>query len=165
MQKHLFLDLEDTVICPVASGASGWTTSFIINEFKIKNFIEDTKPDHFHIFSFALHDEREINGFINSLTKKSIEDTFKIKLELLPTVEHMISVFCRENKLAQNSVSLIDFIQLVGKQNAFRAFVRNQFRNATEPVEIMLLDDVVFNESFSFDKIKGNIFNIDKLRI
>ena len=155
MVRHLFLDLEDTVITPVIEE---WATAELINVQKILNFIHDYNPDTLNIFSFALHNDFELNGFRNSGTQMMIERVFNTNLIRMPTVEYMIDIFTKHMRLGQGSVDFIDFTHMVGKQNAFRIYVKEIGRNHDE---FILLDDVVFREKFSFTNASGEIFNID----
>ena len=62
--KHLFLDLEDTVITSVMTG---WADTEIINRDKVKDFLAAFKPDFVHIFSFAIWHAEALASFEGSV--------------------------------------------------------------------------------------------------
>lgn len=137
--KHLFLDLEDTVVTPVTEG---WHNVSLMNVDKIKKFINEFKPDTVNIFSFAIHDEHDLKGFNLSL-RDWLERELDVTLNLVPTLfGDILPVCCKMLKLGNGAVSFQDLRDFVGKQEAFRMFVRSEFKNC----DIVLIDDLVFNE-------------------
>jgi hypothetical protein len=88
MTRHLFLDLEDTIITPVMEG---WFRTEMINIEKTRAIINQFKPDAVHIFSFAIHNSHELDLF-NQGTKEMIEKTLGIKLHARPTTDDIIFI-------------------------------------------------------------------------
>lgn len=161
LKKHLFLDLEDTIITPVLNG---WFNTHLINVQKVRSVIQDFAPDEVHVFSFAIWNQFELNAF-NLGTREMIERSLGIKFTSVPTVDDVIIPAC----CAVHGLQPVDFQEMSnfwGKHEAFRLSMRHLFAN-TAGVEVMLLDDVVLNETFEWPdlKIKGRIVNIDKLEI
>lgn len=160
-QKHLFLDLEDTVIEPVPFG---WGNAFLINIPKVKRFIAEFKPDEVHLFSFAIHNAHELKQF-NYHVRSRLEDALGVSLNLCPTVDDdIIPTCCANLNIASAFVSFSDMIEFWGKQGAFRLFVAQTFK-ARQDTTVALLDDVVTDEDFTFhsSSLKGFIRNIDQL--
>lgn len=159
--RHLFLDLEDTVITPVLDG---WFNTHVINVQKVKDIIAEFKPDHVHIFSFAIWNEFERNAF-NLGTRPMLEQVLGVKFESVPTVDGEIkAAACKILNISVDAVSFTDMSDFWGKHEAFRLNMRHLFKNNTQPVEVMFLDDAVFNEEFFWPdvNVKGRIVNIDQ---
>lgn len=164
--KHLFLDLEDTVICPVVQG---WHNVELINIDKIRQVIEQFDPRSVHIFSFAIHNEDELSRFC-LFVKDGLENAIGRKIELVPTVDGEIRHACCEiMHISPDRVDFSDMSDFWSKQEAFRLFSRFVFRNSwknwSTDTEVMLLDDAVDDENFEFPNLhlRGFIRNIDKL--
>lgn len=164
--KHLFLDLEDTIITPVPNG---WGTAELINVQKILKVIDEFKPDFINIYSFAIHNERELNGF-NQHARSMVERAIGEKLHLVPRVdEDIIQHCCKVMKLAPSSVNFMEMNNFWGKHEAFRLSCRCLFgkvwKTSKEETEVILLDDVVLNEFFEWPDlhVKGQIINIDSI--
>lgn len=170
--KHLFLDLEDTIITPVLDG---WHNTELVNIDKIKKVILDFNPDFINIFSFAIHDDIQKDLF-NRHTRPMIELALGVKINLIPTVDIDIKNACC-NLLSLNK-STVDFAEMSnfwGKHQSFRLYCRHLFRKAyetsqtseafsfAETTEVFLLDDAVEHENFEWPllKIVGTIRNID----
>lgn len=163
--RHLFLDLEDTVITPVMDG---WFNTHIVNSEKIKALIAEFKPDYIHLFSFAVWNKLELTRF-DLGTRPQLEKHFGIKFSTTWTVDDdIIPMCCSVMGLGQGSVDFMEMSNFWSKHEAFRLSMRHHFkgvRNHPEAsVEVMLLDDAVLNESFEWPdlKIKGRIINIDQ---
>ena len=164
MNKHMFLDLEDTIITPVMNG---WFNTDLINVQKIASIIEEWQPDHVHLFSFAIWNAKELQGF-NEGTLPLIEAALRVKIEWKPTVDDdIIPACCKVMALHRDTVDFSDASSFWGKHEAFRLFVRDKFSrhwaNWGTNVEVMLLDDAVINERFEWPdlQVKGSIVNID----
>lgn len=164
MTRHLFLDLEDTIITPVMEG---WFRTEMINIEKTRAIINQFKPDAVHIFSFAIHNSHELDLF-NQGTKEMIEKTLGIKLHACPTTDDIIFIASKVMGLSI-PVEFIEARDFWGKQETFRLNLRHIFKsqatNDSGVVEVLFLDDDVFNEEFNWPdlKIKGQIANIDNL--
>jgi len=164
MNKHLFLDLEDTIITPVLGG---WHNTELINVQKISQIIKTFNPDTINLFSFAIWNKHELSEF-NLSTRNMIERALNIKLQITPTVDDDIIPACC--KLLNIAVSTVDFSEMScfwGKHEAFRLFTRFMFKNTwkswQQETSVMLLDDAVINEHFTWPDlhISGKIVNID----
>lgn len=163
--KHLFLDLEDTVITPVMNG---WENTELINVQKIKAFMTEFQPDQLHVFSFAIWNVTERDRF-NRHTRPAIELSLNMKFGLVPTVDDdIIFACCRMMSIDPGSVDFSEMSNFWGKQGAFRLnmlFKHQQTYTHGIDTEVVLLDDAVVNETFSFPglRLTGRILNIDQL--
>lgn len=164
--KHLFLDLEDTIITPVVNG---WLNTQMINVEKIKAVQEHFKPDFINIFSFAIWNEFEMKGF-NHGTRPMLERFLGVKLNLVPTVDdHIIKWCCAEMHMSPDRVDFSEMSAFWGKHEAFRLSCRHLFKNTwktwDQETTVMLLDDAVHDEKFEWPDlhVKGLIVNIDEL--
>lgn len=159
--KHLFLDLEDTVITPVLDG---WFNTHVINVQKVKNFIKSFSPDQVHIFSFAVWNEFERNAF-NMGTRPMLEKTLGVQFSSVPTVDgEILPTACKVMGISRDAVEFSDMSEFWGKHESFRLNMRHLFRSNKNPVEVVLLDDAVFNEEFFWPdlNVRGRIINIDQ---
>jgi hypothetical protein len=166
MSKHLFLDLEDTIISPVTNG---WFSAHLINVEKIRNIITDFQPDQVHVFSFAIWNKRELSGF-NEAVRPMLEGELGVKLIRIPTVDDdIIPACCNIKKINPETVDFSEASAFWGKHESFRLFSLSTFRNAwpawAVETHVMLLDDAVFNEKFEWPDlhITGEIKNIDSV--
>lgn len=164
--KHLFLDLEDTVITPVIDG---WHLFEIINQDKIQTVINRFEPNFIDIFSFAIHDDFQLAQF-NKFTRPVIESAFNVKLNIVPTVDRDIkNACCDVLNITPSQVEFDDVSTFWSKQESFRLFCRHLFRktfNQThQTTEVFFLDDAVEHEDFCFPllQLRGWIRNIDLL--
>jgi hypothetical protein len=163
--RHLWLDLEDTVVTPVVDG---WFNTHLINLDKIERVMDEFKPDHLHVFSFAIWNQQELVRF-NMGTRPMIETRLGKRFSIVPTVdEDIIPACCSVMRIDPGSVVFSDMSDFWGKQEAFRLFCRKIFANTHAhgiTTEVMLLDDVVMNEEFHFPDLRlyGTIHNIDQL--
>jgi hypothetical protein len=167
-RKHLFLDLEDTVIAPVLNG---WWNTELMNVEKIKRVIEEFQPDVVNIFSFAIHNDRERDEFVQSGTKAMVEKALGCTISAVPTVENeIIDKCCNAKWLSHKTVDFMDIRDFWGKHDAFRLSCQELFKNNwlmwMQETEVMLLDDDVMNENFEWPDlhVKGRIINIDTIR-
>lgn len=165
--RHLFLDLEDTVITPVLNG---WFNTHMINVPKVKAFIAEFKPTAVHLFSFAIWNEAERERF-NLGTREMLENCLGIKLSLVPTVDDdIIPICCKVLNLSPATVQFDEMSCFWGKQGTFRLCMQNMFANTHQhavDTEVVLLDDAVFNETFIWPdkRVTGRIINIDQLEL
>ena len=165
MNKHLWLDLEDTAITPVVHG---WLNTRVMNVKKIKSFIAEFKPNAVHIFSFAIWNEFERNAF-NLGTRPTLEDALGVKFSTVPTVDDdIIPVATRMMNMGDGSVDFQEMSNFWGKHETFRLNMRHLFKNShahNTDIEVVLLDDAVFNEEFYWPdlRVRGRIINIDQM--
>ncbi len=164
--RHLFLDLEDTVITPVMDG---WFNTHLINKQKVKGIMSEFKPHFVHLFSFAVWNQAEKLRF-DLGTRPMLEESLGIKLCTAWTVDDdIIPMCCKVMNLGNGSVDFQEMSNFWSKHEAFRLSMRHTFRDTHRhpdlDVEVMLLDDAVINETFAWPdlKIKGHILNIDNL--
>lgn len=163
--RHLFLDLEDTVITPVMAG---WWNTECINVARVKRVIREFQPHYVHLFSFAIWNERELELFRQG-TKPMLENTFGVKLGLEWTVDDdIIPMCCAQTGLAISTVDFQECSNFWGKQQSFRLCMREHFKNTHKHgvhVDVLFLDDVVYDENFFWPdlEIDGRIRNIENL--
>lgn len=161
--RHLFVDLEDTIITPVLDG---WMNTHLINTDKIKALVAEFKPDVVNIFSFAVWNQQELLRF-NIGTRPMIEKLLGRPLSIVPTVDDdIIPACCAVMGIDPGAVDFSDMSDFWGKHEAFRLMMRHTFANTAKhdvDVEVMLLDDAVINEEFHWPdlRIRGRIINID----
>ncbi len=147
IQNHLFLDLEDTIITPVCDG---WSNAEILHDnIKLyRDLIE--KADQVNIYSFAIHDEKELKGYRTHLHYR-LEEALGRRIGIIPTVDqHIIPAVSRQLKLSQN-LSFSELLDIGSKQFAFPHYVKDVFKGL--PVHVILLDDMVENCSFAFPNL------------
>lgn len=166
IKRHLFLDLEDTVITPVMNG---WFDTHLINIPKIKKIIQDFNPDEIHIFSFAIWNKDELQKF-NIGTRPMIEEILGRTLSAVPTVDDdIIPVCCDVKGMSSKSVDFMECSNFWGKHESFRLNMRHQFKtnwpNWKIKTEVVFLDDAVWDENFEWPdlQISGKIINIDNI--
>lgn len=165
MIRHLWLDLEDTVITPVMEG---WFKTEMINTEKVRDFITEFKPDYVHLFSFAIWNQQELSGF-NTGTRPMLEAALNIKLSQTPTVDdNIVPSCCRLLGIDPGSITFSDMSDFWGKQGAFRLYMRHMFKTTHShgiDSEVVLLDDAVFDEEFYWPdiRLRGRVLNIDQL--
>ena len=161
--KHLYLDLEDTIIAPVMDG---WPNTHLINVQKVKQFLAEYQPDYVHLFSFAVWNAAEKLGF-ETWTQPRLEQMFGFKFSWVPTVvDDIIPLCCKEMNVNRECLTFSDLHDFWGKQGAFRLNMRQRWKNNSTPVELLLLDDDVYNESLEWPdiNIKARILNIDQMK-
>lgn len=164
--RHLFLDLEDSIITPVLEG---WPNVHLINVNKIRRVINEFKPDSLHIFSFAIWNELEKQRF-SMFVQERIESALGMKLGLIPMVDVEIKhACCNIMRISPSVVEFNDMSEFWSKQESFRLFsrfiFRNNWNNWQQEQHVMLLDDAVVDEDFCFPKLHltGTIRNIDEI--
>lgn len=165
--RHLFLDLEDTVITPVLNG---WGNVDVINVEKIKSVIQSFNPDKIHLFSFAIWNAAQLNLFRKRGACEMVERALDIKFSTTWTVNDDILPACLKLKnINTNTVDFSEMCAFWGKHEAFRLNMRHHFgnvyKNSHIRTEVMLLDDSVWGEKWEWPdlQITGRIINIDKL--
>lgn len=164
--KHLWLDLEDTVIEPVLNG---WFNTQLIPTgiAKVKKIINEFQPDRVHVFSFAVWNEQELTRF-NMGTRPRLEAALGVTFSSVPTVDDdMIPAACKFMGLSPDRVDFEEMSNFWGKQQTFRLNLLHIYRHRARdaeatPIEAMLVDDVVYNETFEIPQLnlKGHVLNI-----
>ena len=143
MKKILFLDLEGTVINQLGPESFiGEPPDLLINQEKINAFIQRERPESVGVFSAAIHNDRNIAHFHNTV-KRVLESTHDMIVdnELIPTVDDICRCIERRHKLQANTVSQSDFFEFFGKEGGFIEFCRES--DKFSGCEMILLDDVV----------------------
>lgn len=164
VDRHLFLDLEDTIITP---NVLGWRTVECINVELVRSIIERWKPDFIHLFSFAIHHDPELQKF-KAICLDMVKNTFGIEFATTWRVdEDIIRMCCAELGMHPQCVDFQEMSSFWGKAGAFRLCMLQHFKNIkshNKSVEVLLLDDVVINENFQWPQlnISGHIVNIDQ---
>lgn len=162
-KRHLFLDLEDTVIEPVLKG---WHATEMINVAKVKAFIAEFKPHEVHLFSFAVWDNQQ-KAMFQQGTQPMLEAALGIRLHSIPTVDDdIIPAVCNVLGLPRSSMDFDDLSTFCGKHDAFRHCMRNLFKHSSSLKELVLLDDAVYNETSEWPdlQVKLRILNIDQMK-
>ena len=159
--KHLFLDLEDTVLEPVED----WYTTKIVNDVMVGSIIQVCQPDYVHLFSFAIRDDFDLGAF-NEGARPALEKALGVKFTMTWTCEDMLRLIARVDHTRYEDLSFGTLLDL-GKQLAFKTCIRSFFKAppakfAAKSTEVMLLDDTVFDQTFSWpaERISGSIVNI-----
>jgi hypothetical protein len=160
MSKHLFLDLENTLVAPVNNG---WESFELINIDKIRKAIDIFSADTISIFSFALWTKNDVDLF-NQRARTTIEQTLgrgltnvfsvhDILLKCAATVGKCPSTF---NASEINR----EISPVIGKQEAFKLFCKSSYNSAAQ---VLLIDDTVFDEKFIWPQFNfsGIIYKID----
>jgi len=168
--RHLFLDLEDTVITPVT--ADGWQHSELIttNIELVKRIITEWNPECVSIFSFALWDKKDLDDF-NTIIRGKLEEAIGRKLSFVWTLDDdIVPMSCAEKCRSHGYTTRREVREFWGKQDSFKLCIKHFFqagaRDGGPTIEAMLLDDDVYEEFFSWPtyNIHGSIFNIDNFR-
>ncbi len=162
--RHLFLDLEDTVITPVVEG---WHNCELINIDKVRAFMQDWQPHYVHLLSFAVWNPRELALF-NQHVRPMLEAALGMPLSSTATVDDdILPACCKVRSMSAERVDFSEMSAFWGKHDAFRLFMQHRFcRGLREvPVEVALLDDAVMHERFEWPrwKIRGELINIDEM--
>lgn len=165
-KKQLWLDLEDTVIHPVTNG---WGNTQLMNIAQVKEFIGEFKPDELHIFSYALWNPFELRQFNHSV-RSFLEERLGLPISLTPLVDdEIVPGCCRVMGISPERVTFSDASDFWSKQEGFRLFMRhlhsNTWKETGVAVDVVLLDDIVIDETWVFPKLhlSGRTLNIDTL--
>jgi len=165
--RELWLDLEDTVITPVVNG---WFNAELINVEKVRDVIRAFAPHRVNIFSFAIWNPQEREKFTHA-TRHRLEEALGVKFNLVLNVdEDMIPICCREMGMQPSTVDFNEMSNFWGKQGAFRLCMRHHAVNHRRhhpnlPLHVLLLDDVVYNETLRWPDLQTIVEqrNIDQL--
>lgn len=139
--RHLFLDLEDTVITPANDG---WHNTEPINIARVRRFIDSWKPDYVNIFSFAIWDDQQLRLF-DFHVRPWLERELGIRFNHIPTREQIKMRCSVAMRMANDMVSEQDLMDFWGKQMSFRLYIPQWLRNGGD---VALLDDVVHDEDW-----------------
>lgn len=161
------MNLEDTVITPVVEG---WFKTELINVEKVKQVIASFRPNAVHLFSFAIWNEQQRDGFTRG-TRDMLEQALGIKLGLVLTVDtNIIPTCCRQMGIVPTTVDFQEMSNFWSKQGAFRLCMRHHAANHRRwhpnlPLHLLLLDDTVYNEYTVWPDLQATVeqWNIDQL--
>lgn len=157
---HLYIDLEGTITKPIISG---WQNVELINIQKIKHIIEELKPDTINIFSLAIHDQADMDGF-NIHVRPWLESILGRCFWEVPHSYGDIIWGCLEERgLSKEHTTFSDALDFWGKQEMFRIYVKRHFKDSEVENMVVLIDDVVEDEEFNWPNrnLSGVILNID----
>ena len=149
---------------------NGWFNTELINTQKIKDVLASFQPHSINVFSFAIWDQRQLDGF-NRGTREMIERKFGIQFNLVLTVDDdIIPTCCRQMGIEPSTVDFNEMSAFWSKQGAFRLCMRHHAtnhrrHNPSLPLHVLLLDDVVYNERMVWPDLQTTIEqrNIDQL--
>lgn len=130
--KFVFLDLEGTVISIIDDPV-------LMNIDDVSRFLRKEEVEHVGIFSFAIDNDEERTAFSNSWTHKALQQTLKVMIGRIITVEEVMKTVRQKNKVSFEG--LWELKQLWGKERGFIDFCKMTFKNC----EVVLLDDLVDN--------------------
>lgn len=147
-----YLDLEDTII-------KSWDNPTIINYSKIRNYLSNNIVKEIGIYSFAIHNEKDLKDF-NLDLKEQIEELLQVKIVKVLTVPEIMKVVKIYENLKYDS--MYDFIQMNGKYFSFLKFCQVQHSREIST----LIDDAVPNSitSFSSPNCVIQTVNINNLK-
>lgn len=165
--KHLFLDLENTVISPVVSShVSSWADTELINTLQVKAFLDSYRPDYLHVFSFAIWNQDDLAGF-NWSVRPRLEKAFGMQFSTVPLLDTDIRDACCNRKwLKSEDVGRKQVIDYWGKQDAFRLYAQQKYGQPQGILqEVVLLDDQVTSEEFFMPslRLKGRLIDIAEI--
>lgn len=148
---NVFLDLEGTVI-------DSWGAARAMNHDKVRAFLKLMDGAKVHCFSFAVHNSRD-KGVFDTQLRPWLERELGVQFVSCPSVQDQID-FHRSKGVFFDNVN--DFINDMGKVNAFEAWVAGNFPGTNN----VLVDDVVPNKSVVLHDSNTNIVfvNVDKLK-
>lgn len=160
MSKHIFLDLEDTIITSVITKFSDVE---LINVNSIKTFIEQEKPDIVSIFSFALWDDCDVKAFKEHCLPM-IEDALSIKIHLIPSMhDKIIPSCCHQRKMTPSSVDVSDTIAFWSKDLSFLLCMKEWYPRGN--THCILIDDIVDDVEMHFKQndLRVSMVNVNSL--
>lgn len=152
IRKHVFLDLEGTVITLIDDPVLG-------NISKVKEWLDKEDVMAVGIFSFAIDNNEERNTFMKSWTRRTLDEVLGTIIGNVVTTEDACRAARQVHKVSFEA--LWEFKQLWGKERGFIDFARNKFKDA----EVVLLDDMVPNMTMIMPDLNLTIrmVNVDTL--
>lgn len=142
VNKHLFVDLEETLIDSWESGQLGPKGK--VWSLLDTHFGRDRPVTNATVWSFAVWDQKDVDHFNNNF-KTWLENQFNLRFVDVVTTAEMV-VVCK-NHLGWNHLDTTELIQLLGKERSLEIWLKNHnYRDC----EVVLLDDVVENKTVHF---------------
>jgi hypothetical protein len=141
MNKHVFFDLEGTVIDDIDN-------QNIVNDIPtIRKWLEGENVLSIGIFSFAIDNKEERDTFMRQFTRRTLESLLKVDIGRVVTTEDAMAAAVSRNRTVRFE-GLWEFKQLWGKERGFIDFAFQNFTNA----EVVLLDDMVTDQVVFFPR-------------
>jgi len=139
MAKHLFIDLECTVIEPLYQGFSNYDLLYA-NVRKIKHEL-DKGYDTLNIFSFAIQTETDLRDF-NKFLRPELEErlTHLTVIPALVDFGNNPSILKAASRMRGVHVTPHELFRYWNKDRAFEDFVKYYAKPSTESV---LIDDAI----------------------
>ncbi len=132
-KKILFLDLEDTII-------ERFDDPLLMNVEKIKDWLGQHQFDEIRMFSFAIHNDRDIYIFETQM-RESIQRVLDITIH--PTVFATGNHFKEIGKHFKESITHNELFEEIGKYRSFVAWCNLHFKGN----HCVLLDDAFADET------------------
>lgn len=148
IKKHLFIDLEETLI-------DNWQRANLWKRNKVWEFLGDhfchtqnDPPLDATVWSFAVWDAKDIVDF-NKRMKRWLEDVFNLNFVRVVTTEQMRDAIV-ELKGFNMGLDVSEMVQLWGKDRSLEDWVKLHMKDFVNS-EIVLLDDMVINRTVHFE--------------
>ena len=150
-KRVAFIDLEDTEIAPVLQG---WIAAEPIGLARnVGKLLREWKPDEVRVFSFAVRDERDVQGFRQHV-QPWLERLLGFTICDVPTTDGVIfPAAAKRAKLHPRRLDFSDVVDFWGKGGTFRLFAKSCAIAAKEPLQVLLVDDAVEDEEFAFPRL------------
>lgn len=162
-KRVAFIDLEDTVIEPVLQG---WSLASPIGLARnVGKLLREWKPDEVRVFSFAVNNEQDVAGF-RAHVQPWLQRLLGFDITEVPTTDGVIiPEVARLLGLHRSKVEFSDMVDFLGKAGAFRLFAQGCAQREGGPLEVLLVDDSVKDESFSFPRLRlsGRLVDAERL--
>lgn len=141
-QRHVFLDLEDTIITPVLGG---WSSVELLNRDAVRDWLDVIKPTTVNLFSFAITDQGDLDYF-DDICREWLERNLQVKFTLTPTMDDITGWLKKAKHLS--ILSMADIVEFWGKGDAFNLCApvladMLGLNVRSDPQELILLDDSV----------------------
>jgi hypothetical protein len=129
-EVQVFLDLEETVI-------ESWDNPMLINIQKVRAFLKERHVTEVHIFSFAIHNDKDKADFERHL-KHSLQEALGVTIAPVQTLDD----FCRIIRQGRGGAVWEPF-ELAMVWGKFRSFVDVCTMSAPRGATCILIDDMV----------------------
>lgn len=152
---ELYLDLEETIIRSFSNGT-------LVNVEKIKRYIDFWQIKKVSIFSFAIHNQWEVQQFWDRHAQ-NIENALGVKIRdviPIPLMMKADSTYTGMHFESEFHPDVTEWINSRGKTDAFRWWILDQ----GIPGVFTLIDDVVpqLDMHYHTERIQIQFINVDK---